>query len=360
MEMTFSPVLARTEKRPIIIAGPCSAESEEQVLQAARGLAALGKVDLFRAGIWKPRTQPGEFEGVGAIGLPWLKKVKAETGLPVTTEVANTQHVFEALKAGVDVLWIGARTTVNPFSVQEVADALKGVDIPVLIKNPVNPDLKLWIGAIERVYNAGIRRIAAIQRGFSHHGESNYRNIPRWQIAIELKRLFPDLEIIVDNSHICGRRDTLLAVAQKGFDLNFDGLMTEVHPRPDEAWSDAAQQITPEVYGAELYNKLKFRLATTDNQEFHNNIDHLRHEIDEIDDELMNLYARRMKLAEGIGKFKKDNNIAILQTNRWNEILERGLALGTKKGLSEEFVETTLKAIHQESINHQEKVMQGN
>ena len=266
MEMTFSPVLARTEKRPIIIAGPCSAESEEQVLQAARGLAALGKVDLFRAGIWKPRTRPGEFEGVGAIGLPWLKKVKAETGLPVTTEVANTQHVFEALKAGVDVLWIGARTTVNPFSVQEVADALKGVDIPVLIKNPVNPDLKLWIGAIERVYNAGIRRIAAIQRGFSHHGESNYRNIPRWQIAIELKRLFPDLEIIVDNSHICGRRDTLLAVAQKGFDLNFDGLMTEVHPRPDEAWSDAAQQITPEVYGAELYNKLKFRLATTDNQ----------------------------------------------------------------------------------------------
>jgi chorismate mutase len=241
-----------------------------------------------------------------------------------------------------------------------VADALKGVDIPVLIKNPVNPDLKLWIGAIERVYNAGIRRIAAIQRGFSHHGESNYRNIPRWQIAIELKRLFPDLEIIVDNSHICGRRDTLLAVAQKGFDLNFDGLMTEVHPRPDEAWSDAAQQITPEVYGAELYNKLKFRLATTDNPEFHNNIDHLRHEIDEIDDELMNLYARRMKLAEGIGKFKKDNNIAILQTNRWNEILERGLSLGTKKGLSEEFVETTLKAIHQESINHQEKVMQGN
>jgi chorismate mutase len=360
MEMTFSPVLARTEKRPIIIAGPCSAESEEQVLQAARGLAALGKVDLFRAGIWKPRTRPGEFEGVGSIGLPWLKKVKAETGLPVTTEVANTQHVFEALKAGVDVLWIGARTTVNPFSVQEVADALKGVDIPVLIKNPVNPDLKLWIGAIERVYNAGIRRIAAIQRGFSHHGESNYRNIPRWQIAIELKRLFPDLEIIVDNSHICGRRDTLLAVAQKGFDLNFDGLMTEVHPRPDEAWSDAAQQITPEVYGAELYNKLKFRLATTDNPEFHNNIDHLRHEIDEIDDELMNLYARRMKLAEGIGKFKKDNNIAILQTNRWNEILERGLALGTKKGLSEEFVETTLKAIHQESINHQEKVMQGN
>jgi len=359
MEMSFHPMLEHRGSKPIIIAGPCSAESEEQVLQTARELAALGKVDLFRAGIWKPRTRPGEFEGVGTIGLPWLKKVKAEIGLPVTTEVANTQHVFEALKYGVDVLWIGARTTVNPFSVQEVADALKGVDIPVMVKNPVNPDLKLWIGAIERIYKAGIRRIAAIQRGFSHHGESNYRNVPRWQIAIELKRLFPGLEIIVDNSHICGRRDTLLTVAQKGFDLNFDGLMTEVHPRPDEAWSDAAQQVTPEVYGREIYGKLQFPMPSTDDPRYRENINHLRHEIDEIDDELMALYARRMKLVEGIGRFKKENNIAILQTSRWNEILERGLELGRKKGLSEEFVETTLKAIHQESINHQERIMRG-
>lgn len=356
MKMEFKPIVDKPANRPILIAGPCSAETEAQVLLTAHELSQLGYVDLFRAGIWKPRTRPGEFEGIGTQGLSWLRRVKEETGMKVTTEVANTQHVFEALKYGVDVLWIGARTTVNPFSVQEVADALKGVDIPVIVKNPVNPDLKLWIGAIERIYNAGIRKIAALHRGFSHHGESSYRNVPRWQIPIELRRQFPDLQIIADNSHICGRRDTLLEVAQRAMDLHFDGLMTEVHPRPDEAWSDAAQQITPERYG-ELVYSLKFRDITTDNPEFLQNIEHLRHEIDELDEELLNLLSRRMKLSEGIGRYKKRNNIAILQTSRWAEILDRGVQAGKKKGLSEEFTTSILRSIHDESINHQERIM---
>ncbi|MDZ4682712.1 MAG: bifunctional 3-deoxy-7-phosphoheptulonate synthase/chorismate mutase type II [Saprospiraceae bacterium] len=353
--MNFKPIFGNAEKRPIIIAGPCSAETEEQVLQAAHELAAQN-IDLYRAGIWKPRTRPGEFEGIGTVGLGWLRRVKEETGLKVTTEVAKTQHVFEALKYGIDVLWIGARTTVNPFSVQEVADALQGVDIPVLIKNPINPDLKLWIGAIERMYRAGITRIGVIHRGFSHHGESNYRNVPRWQIAIELKRQFPDLPMICDNSHICGRRDTLQAVAQHALDLNFDGLMTEVHPTPDAAWSDAAQQITPAQYH-ELIGKLVFRKAGADDPEFLQNLDHLRQEIDEIDDEILNLLGRRMGLAENIGQYKYRNNIAILQTDRWNEILERAIAKGMKKGLSEEFVGAILRSIHKESISLQSKVM---
>lgn len=356
MQMHIQPIMERRADRPIWIAGPCSAETEDQVLETARGLASLGYVDLFRAGIWKPRTRPGEFEGVGTIGLSWLRRVKEETGLRTTTEVANTQHVFEALKYGVDVLWLGARTTVNPFSVQEVADALKGVDIPVIVKNPVNPDLKLWIGAIERIYNAGIRRIAAVHRGFSHHGDTPYRNVPRWQIPIELRRLYPDLQIICDNSHICGRRDTLLDVAQRAFDLNYDGVMTEVHPRPDEAWSDAAQQITPVQYG-ELVGRIKLRQATSNDPEYVHQIEHLRHEIDEIDDELLNLLGRRMQLAQGIGRYKKRNNIAILQSDRWAEILGRAIAKGTTKGLSEDFVTIVLRSIHEESINHQQKVM---
>ncbi|RMD72542.1 MAG: 3-deoxy-7-phosphoheptulonate synthase, partial [Bacteroidetes bacterium] len=238
--MQFQPVFEKSE-RPVLIAGPCSAETEEQVLTTAHALAAQG-IDLFRSGIWKPRTRPDSFEGVGSKGLAWLRRVKEETGLRVTTEVANASHVYEALKYGVDVLWIGARTTVNPFSVQEIADALRGADIPVMVKNPINPDLKLWMGAIERLYKAGITRIAAIHRGFSYFGETRYRNVPRWQIPLELKRQFPDMQLICDNSHICGRRDMLLEVAQKALDLNFDGLMTEVHPCPDEAWSDPAQQ----------------------------------------------------------------------------------------------------------------------
>jgi len=358
MEMTIRPVIEKAPGRPVVIAGPCSAEGEEQVLSTARELAKLGTVDLFRSGIWKPRTRPGSFEGVGTIGLGWLKKVKEETGLKTTTEVANTQHVFEALKHGIDVLWLGARTTVNPFSVQEVADAIKGVDIPVLVKNPINPDLKLWIGAIERIYKAGVTRIGVIHRGFSYHGDTKYRNVPRWQIPIELKRQFPDLQIIVDNSHICGRRDTLQDVAQKALDLNYDGLMTEVHPNPDEAWSDAAQQITPQTFG-KMLEALQIRSLTSDNPEYVDSMEHLRHEIDEIDEELLNLLGRRMDLADDIGRFKKRNNIAILQSERWGEILDRAKVKGKLKGLSEDFVSVFLKAVHQESINHQETIMQG-
>lgn len=354
--MKFRPIFDdRPVRKPFIIAGPCSAETEEQVLETAHALAAQN-IDLFRSGIWKPRTRPGSFEGVGKQGLRWLKRVKEETGLRVTTEVAKADHVYECLKQGIDVLWVGARTTVNPFSVQEVADAIDGVDIPVLIKNPINPDLALWIGAIERLYKAGVTRLGVIHRGFSYHGDTNYRNVPRWQIAIELKRQFPDLMMICDNSHICGRRDTLAAVAQKSMDLNYDGLMTEVHPRPDEAWSDAKQQITPFQFG-ELVNNLVVRKSSTDDEDYVEHIDHLRHEIDELDNELLNLLARRMQIAEGIGQYKKRNNIAILQTDRWNEILKKATAKAASKGLSEAFVSVVLKAIHEESINHQSKIM---
>ena len=355
MEMKFQPILEKP-KRHLIIAGPCSAESEEQVMTVAKALAAHGGVDLFRSGIWKPRTRPNSFEGVGVVGLPWMKRVKEETGLKTTIEVAKRDHVFEALKYGIDVLWLGARTTVNPFAVQEVADALKGVDIPVLIKNPINPDLKLWIGAIERIYNAGITRIGVIHRGFSYHGQTKYRNVPRWQIPIELKRQFPDLPIICDNSHICGRRDTLFDVAQKSFDLDFDGVMTETHPDPDNAWSDAKQQITPSVY-LEMLDQ--FKIPTTNSNNLQNDLVHLRHGIDEIDDDLLNLLGKRMDIARKIGQYKKDNNIAILQSDRWNDILERAYEVGRQKGLSDAFVEVILRAIHQESINNQEKIIRG-
>lgn len=352
--MDIKPIFDK-KKRPIVIAGPCSAETEEQVLKTAHALAAQN-IDLFRSGIWKPRTRPGSFEGVGVEGLAWLKKVQQETGLKVTTEVANTQHVFDALKYGIDVLWLGARTTVNPFSVQEVADALKGTDIPVMIKNPINPDLQLWLGAIERIYKAGITKIAVIHRGFSHHGKTQYRNIPRWQIPIELKRQFPDIEVICDNSHICGRRDTLQDVAQKSLDLQFDGIMTEVHPTPDEAWSDAAQQITPEVFG-KLVSELVVRNASTDDVEFTASLGHLRSEITEIDNELLTLLGNRMKIATKIGEYKKRNNISVLQPARWNEIIETAVAKGKIHGLSEGFVASILQAIHQESINHQVAVI---
>lgn len=352
--MNIKPIFNK-KKRPIVIAGPCSAESEEQVLKTAHALAAQN-IDLFRAGIWKPRTRPGSFEGVGRVGLKWMQKVKEETGLKVTTEVANKDHVFEALKHGIDVLWLGARTTVNPFSVQEVADALQGTNIPVMIKNPINPDVKLWMGAIERIYNAGIEHISVIHRGFSHHGDTGFRNVPRWQLPIELKRQFPNLEIICDNSHICGRRDILQDVAQKAMDLDFDGMMTEVHPDPDNAWSDAAQQITPAVF-AELVNGLVVRSSDSEDSIFKQNLVHLRSEIDEIDQELINILGKRMKIADKIGLYKKDNNIAILQKSRWNEILDKHIAKGVKVGLSENFMSILLRAIHQESINHQAEVM---
>ncbi len=341
------------KKHPFIIAGPCSAETEEQVMETARQLAGQN-IDLFRAGIWKPRTRPNSFEGVGKVGLKWLKNVKKETGLKVTTEVANTKHVFEALKHDVDVVWLGARTTVNPFSVQEVADALEGVDIPVLIKNPINPDLKLWIGAIERIYKAGVRSIGVIHRGFSAHGVSEFRNIPRWQIPLELKRQFPDMMIICDNSNICGKRETLQEVAQKALDLNFDGIMTETHITPDDAWSDAAQQITPAQF-KEMTSNLIWRREG--NGKVALDLTKYREEIDEIDQELLDLLGRRMGVARKIGLYKKENNISIYQRKRWSAILEKAVMQGAKRGLGEEFISQYLEAIHQESINHQEEIM---
>lgn len=343
--------------RPYLIAGPCSAETEAQVLDVAHELASLG-IDLFRAGVWKPRTRPGAFEGNGAAALPWLRRVKAETGLHVAIEVATAHQVYEALKFGVDVLWIGARTTVNPFSVQEIADALRGVDVPVLIKNPVNPDLDLWIGAIERIRNAGVDRVGAVHRGFSSYAKSKFRNAPYWEIPVELRRRMPDLPLLCDNSHICGNRDDLLEVAQQALDLNYDGLMTEVHCAPDQAWSDAKQQITPYAYG-EMTARLVVRRETTDNADFLENLENLRHKIDEVDLELFNLLARRMRLAEAIGRYKRRNNISILQTARWNEILENAFLLGQERQMSNEFVEKFLSAVHQESIAHQHAVMQG-
>lgn len=342
--------------RPFRIAGPCSAETEEQVLTIARELAPQG-IDLFRAGVWKPRTRPGAFEGNGATALPWLRRVKAETGLRTAIEVANANQVYEALKFGVDVVWIGARTTVNPFSVQEIADALRGIDIPVLIKNPVNPDLDLWIGAIERIRNAGINQVGAVHRGFSAYAKTKFRNAPYWEIPIELRRRLPDLPLICDNSHICGNREDLGEVAQQALDLNYEGLMTEVHCSPDEAWSDAKQQITPEVY-AELTRRLIVRRETSDNPDFLENLEHLRHKIDEVDLEIFNLMARRMRLSEDIGRYKQRNNISILQTARWNDVLEKAFSHGRTRGLSEEFVEKMLTAVHQESISRQHAVMQ--
>ena len=341
----------KENNRPFLIAGPCSAETPKQMLDIAHQLAPQG-IDLFRAGIWKPRTRPGAFEGMGAKALPWLREVKQQTGMKITTEVATGNQVYEALKFGVDVLWIGARSTVNPFSVQEIADALQGVDVPVLVKNPVNPDIDLWVGGIERIQKAGITRVGAIHRGFSAYAKSRFRNAPYWELAIELKRRMPDLPLLCDNSHICGNRVDLAEVAQQALDLQYDGLMTEVHCDPDNAWSDAKQQITPTRY-KELMDSLLVRRATTDDRVFWENIEEIRHKIDEVDLELLNLLARRMRLSEDIGRFKRRNNISILQTTRWNEILERTFISGRERGLSDAFVEKYLGAVHQESIEHQ-------
>jgi chorismate mutase len=346
----------KQDTQPFLIAGPCSAETEEQVMATAHGLKNAG-IDLFRAGVWKPRTKPGGFEGVGVPALPWLRRVKEETGLKTTIEVATGNQVYEALKHGVDVLWVGARSTVNPFSVQEIADALRGVDVPVLVKNPVNPDLELWIGGIERIMKAGVTRIGAIHRGFSSYNKSKFRNAPYWELAIEMRRRMPDMPLICDNSHICGNREDLREVAQQALDFNYDGLMTEVHPTPDEAWSDAKQQITPDRYKAML-GSFVYRRESTDNPEFLENIENLRHKIDEIDLELLNLLARRMRVAEDIGRYKSRNNISILQAVRWSEILDKGYALGRERGLNDEFIEKFLTAIHHESITHQQAVMQ--
>jgi len=359
MEQTLEQkqnILDVWNKRPLIISGPCSAETEEQVLATAKGLVATGKVDMLRAGIWKPRTRPGSFEGIGTKGLPWLQKAKELTGLPVTVEVATGKQVEDALHFGVDVLWIGARTTVNPFSVQDVADALRGADIPVLIKNPINPDLELWIGALERVAKAGIKNIGLIHRGFSSYGNTEYRNAPMWHLAIEMKRRYPEMMLINDPSHICGNRHMLLDVAQKAIDLDFDGLIIESHIDPDKAWSDAKQQVTPERLG-EMIGSIHWRKEDVASEEYHAALEKLRQQINHLDDELMQILGQRIKIAEKIGQYKKDNNITILQTTRWNEILERAFAKGDKLGLSKEFITKYFDAVHMESINHQNKIM---
>jgi chorismate mutase len=343
-------------KRPLIISGPCSAETETQVIETAQRLAATGKVDVLRAGIWKPRTRPGSFEGIGTKGLPWLQQAKKETGLPITVEVATAKQVEDALHFGVDILWIGARTTVNPFSVQEVADALRGVDVPVLIKNPINADLELWIGAVERIEKAGIKQTGLIHRGFSSYGNTEYRNAPMWHLAIEMKRRNPNMLLINDPSHISGRRDILGDVSQKAIDLGFDGLMIETHIDPDNAWSDAKQQITPEQL-ATLLDGIKWRSEDISSESFHIALDKFREQINQVDDELLLLLGQRMKIAAQIGSYKKNNNVTILQTNRWNEILERAFVKGEKLSLSREFISKYLDAVHMESINLQNKIM---
>lgn len=339
--------------KPFLIAGPCSAESDEQLMTTARQLAGSG-IQLFRSGVWKPRTRPGHFEGNGVTAFAWLQHVKSETGLPVAIEAANPAHVEQALSHDIDVLWIGARTTVNPFMVQDIANALKGIDIPVMVKNPVNPDLELWIGAIERIRNAGITTIAAVHRGFSTFAKSQFRNPPYWEIPIELRRRMPDIPLICDHSHICGSRDMLKSVAQYALDLNYDGLMTEVHFDPDRALSDAQQQLTPDAY-RQMIAGLRFRSAFTDDQKFVETLDLLRHKIDEIDRELVDLLGRRMEISERIGDVKRKNNIAILQVERWNEIVRNVLTHGSELGLSEEFIMRYLASIHQESISRQTK-----
>lgn len=341
-------------EHPLVIAGPCSAETEEQVLAVAHALKA-SDVSVFRAGIWKPRTRPGGFEGVGEIGLKWLKKAKEETGMLIATEVATAQHVKLALAYDVDVLWIGARTTVNPFAVQEVADALQGTDKIVLLKNPVNPDLTLWIGGLERLYNAGIKKLGMIHRGFSTYEKTKYRNNPEWQIAIDLQNRFPDLVLICDPSHITGKRDMIQEVSQQALDMNFDGLMVETHCNPDQAWSDAPQQVTPATL-KQMFIDLRVRKMDGESDDYQQRISKLRTQIDEFDEKLLEILGKRMKIADQIGVLKKERNVAILQNNRWNEILGKMILDGETKGLSEEFVLKIFKAIHQESIAHQEKV----
>ena len=340
---------------PLVIAGPCSAETEDQVLKIAHELKN-SDVSIFRAGIWKPRTRPGGFEGVGEIGLKWLQKAKAETGLLMATEVATAAHVKLALEHDIDVLWIGARTTVNPFAVQEIADALQGTDKIVLLKNPVNPDLSLWIGGLERLYNANIKKLGVIHRGFSTYEKTKYRNNPEWQIAIDMQNRFPDLPLICDPSHITGKRDMIQEVSQQALDLNYDGLIIETHIDPDNAWSDAAQQVTPATL-KQMFINLRVRKISDDESEYNQKMAKLRMQIDEFDGKLLEILGNRMKVADKIGLLKKEKNVAILQNQRWNEILGKMILEGEEKGLSNEFVMQLFKAIHQESITHQEKVI---
>jgi len=341
------------DKRPIVIAGPCSAETEEQVMATAKQLADRGQ-RIFRAGIWKPRTKPGGFEGVGAEGLQWLKRVKAETGMYVATEVATAKHVEAALEAEIDILWIGARTSANPFAVQEIADALEKahVDIPVLIKNPVNPDLELWIGAIQRIYNAGITKIGAIHRGFSSYDKKLYRNIPQWHIPIELRRRIPNLPIFCDPSHIGGRRELVASLCQQAMDLNFDGLIVESHYNPDQAWSDASQQVTPDVLDY-ILNLLVIRHETQTTE----SLSELRKQIDECDTSLIELLAKRMRISREIGTYKKEHDITVLQAGRYQEILDKRGAQGALCGMDEKFIKSVFEAIHEESVRQQMEII---
>lgn len=338
-------------KRPLLIAGPCSAETEEQVMETARDLAARG-IKIFRAGVWKPRTKPGGFEGNGSLAFPWLKRVKAELGMYIAVEVATAAHVREALSNDIDMIWVGARTSANPFAVQEIADSLEGVDIPVLVKNPVNPDLDLWIGAIERIHNAGIRRIGAIHRGFSSFDKKIYRNLPQWHIPIELHRQIPNLPIICDPSHIGGRRELIAPLCQQAMDLNFDGLIVESHCNPDKAWSDASQQVTPEVLDF-IMNTIVIRDITQTTE----NLSALRRQIDELDNSLLELLARRMRVSKEIGQYKKEHNMPILQAQRYDEILQKRISQAEQMGMDADFMKTVLVAIHEESVRHQQEIM---
>jgi chorismate mutase len=347
--------LISKEGKPIMIAGPCSAESEKQVLETAIELSKIG-ITVFRAGVWKPRTRPDNFEGMGSEALPWLRKVKEQTGMLVATEVANVWHVKEALKHKIDILWIGARTTANPFAVQEIADSVRGLDIPVFVKNPVNPDIELWIGALERLNNSGINRLVAVHRGFSHYGDSPYRNLPQWEIPIELKRRFPDLPIITDPSHICGSREMLFQISQVAMDLDFDGLFIESHVDPDRALSDSQQQITPAGL-KNLLDGIIHRNPDVNGVRHIEGLENLRRQIDQWDDELLRILKNRMSISEQIGEYKKRENITILQTVRWSEILETRLGKAREMGLDDQFIIQVFKQIHQESINLQNRVM---
>lgn len=342
-------------RKSVIIAGPCSAESEQQIFETAKALKNAG-VEVLRAGIWKPRTRPNCFEGVGSEGLSWMQRVQRELGMKISTEVANVKHVYEALKAGMDMLWIGARTTANPFAMQEIADALKGTDIPVLVKNPVNPDVELWIGALERLNMAGLKKMGVIHRGFSTYGKTKYRNVPQWQLPIEIKRRFPEMLMICDPSHISGKREYIQEISQQAMDLGFDGLIVESHICPEIALSDAAQQVTPMAL-SEILDKLVIRDIDSENVEYKENIDELRARIDVLDNDLLELLASRMRVSDEIGKYKKQNNITILQPGRWDTILGKVFEKGNQKGLDNEFLEKIFKAIHQASIDRQTKIM---
>ena len=345
-----------TEPRPSVVAGPCSAESEEQVMETAKGLKEMG-LNVFRAGIWKPRTHPGCFEGVGVEGLEWLRKVQSEYGLKVTTEVASERHVAECLKAGVDMVWLGARTTANPFLVQEIADALSGTDIPVLVKNPVNADLELWIGALERLNRAGIKKLGVIHRGFSTFDKIKYRNDPQWQVAIELRSRYPELPFFVDPSHLGGHKDYIHEIAQRSLDLGFEGLMIESHCNPSVALSDAKQQLTPSQLSDLIYNQIVVRDKDSDAPEWKENIDQLRAKIDIIDENILYAFGSRMNVSRQIGEYKKENNIAILQTARWDKVISKVVEKGKDYGLTERFLKEVFTAIHEASVEIQNEVI---